>query len=68
MKPLHTLFQKDHKWDWMEDEQTAFKILKWQVSQAPVLIHTDPEKAFRMETDASNYAYSAILSQKQTNS
>jgi transposase InsO family protein len=66
-KPLHALFQKDHKWDWTENEQTAFKVLKWQVSQAPVLIHANPEKMFRMETNASNYAYGAVLSQKQTN-
>jgi hypothetical protein len=65
-KPLHALFQKDHKWDWTENEQTAFKVLKWRVSQAPVLDHADPEKMFRMETDASNYTYGAILSQKQT--
>jgi hypothetical protein len=65
-KPLHTLFQKNHKWDWTENKQTAFEILKWWVSQAPVLVHTDPKKGFRMETDVSNYAYRAVLSQKQT--
>jgi hypothetical protein len=65
-KPLHALFQKDHKWDWTENEQTAFEVLKWRVSQAPVLIHADPEKTFCMETDVSNYTYGAVLSQKQT--
>jgi hypothetical protein len=65
-KPLHTLFQKDHKWDWTENEQTAFEVLKWRVSQAPILVHADPEKTFRMETDALNYTYGAVLSQKQT--
>jgi hypothetical protein len=65
VKPLHALFQKDHKWDWTENEQTTFEILKWHVSQAPVLVHADPEKMFHMETDASNYAYGAVLSQKQ---
>ena len=62
---LHNLFQKDHKWQWTENEQTAFEILKWRVSQAPVLVHADPDRQFRMETDASNYAYGAVLSQKQ---
>jgi hypothetical protein len=66
-KPLHALFQKDHKWDWTEDKQTTFEILKWRASQAPVLVHADPEKTFCMETDVSNYAYGAVLSQKQTN-
>jgi hypothetical protein len=28
-KPLHALFQKDHKWDWTENKQTAFEVLKW---------------------------------------
>ena len=28
-------------------------------------MHADPNKQFRMETDASNYAYGAVLSQKQ---
>jgi hypothetical protein len=65
-KPLHALFQKDHKWDWTKNKQTAFEILKWHVSQAPILVHADPERVFRMETDASNYAYGAVLSQKQT--
>jgi anti-sigma28 factor (negative regulator of flagellin synthesis) len=66
VKPLHALFQKDHKWDWTENKQTAFEILKWHVSQAPILIHANPERAFHMETDASNYVYRAMLSQKQT--
>ena len=39
--------------------------MKWQVSQAPVLIHADLDQQFRMETDASNYTYGAVLSQKQ---
>ena len=31
-----------------------------------MLIHPDPEERFRIETDASNYAYGAVLSQKST--
>ena len=50
----------------MENEQTAFKILKWRVTEAPVLVHADPDAQFRMETDASNYTYGTVLSQKQT--
>ena len=64
-RPLHNLFQKNQAWQWTENEQHAFKLLKLQVSQAPVLVHADPDRQFRMETDASNYAYGAVLSQKQ---
>ena len=38
---LHDLFQKNQPWQWTENEHGTFKLLKWQVSQAPVLIHTD---------------------------
>ena len=31
-RPLHDLFQKDHEWQWTENEQTAFEILKWRVT------------------------------------
>jgi len=44
----------------------AFELLKWCISQAPVLVHTDPDAQFHLETDALNYAYGAVLSQKQT--
>ena len=54
-------------WQWTKNKQHAFELLKLQVSQAPILVHTDPEKQFQMETDASNYAYGAVLSQKQAN-
>jgi len=65
-RPLHDLFQKNQTWQWTENEQTAFKLLKWHISQAPILVHVDPDTQFRLETDASNYAYGAVLSQKQT--
>ena len=35
--------------------------------QAPILVHADPDQQFHMETNASNYVYGAVLSQKQTN-
>ena len=52
-------------WQWTENEQTAFKVLKWRVAEAPVLVHANPDAQFHMETDASNYAYGAVLLQKQ---
>ena len=63
-RPLHDLTKKDHKWDWTPNCQHAFETLKEMVCQSPILIHADPTKRFQMETDASNYAYGAILSQK----
>jgi len=43
--------------------QAAFDTLKMAFTSAPVLIHPDPAKPFIVETDASDFALGAILSQ-----
>ena len=63
-RPLHNLIRKEQKWEWGPRQQHTFQTLKDIICAAPVLIHLDPDKRFRVETDASNYAYGAILSQK----
>ena len=63
-RPLHDLTKKDQAWQWTELEQHAFQTLKDMICELLVLIHADPAKKFQMETDASNYAYGAILSQR----
>ena len=62
--PLHDLTKVGKQWQWMEQEQTTFQTLKDMICASPVLIHVDPAARFIMETDALNYAYGAILSQK----
>jgi len=64
-RPLHKLDKKDMKWEWKGDQQKAFDKLKELILSEPCLAHATLEKPFRMETDASNYAYGAMLSQKQ---
>ena len=63
--PLHNLFQKNQPWQWTENEQATFKVLKPPVSQVPVFMHANSNRQFWMETNISNYAYGAVLSQKQ---
>jgi hypothetical protein len=43
--------------------QVAFDTLKMVFTFAPILIHPDPAKPFIVETDASDFALGAILSQ-----
>ena len=43
--------------------QDAFEALKTAFSQAPVLIHFNPNDPIVIKTDASDYAIAAILSQ-----
>lgn len=64
-RPLHDLEKKDTPFHWGPKEQQSFENLKQAVSTAPVPAHANPDRPYTLETDASDYAYGAILSQKQ---
>jgi hypothetical protein len=61
-KPLTKLTGKTN-WLWTELQQKVFQELKNEVTSERVLIIPKPGRPFRMETDASNFAIAAILSQ-----
>ena len=61
--PLTRLTCKDTPFIWSPACQTAFKGLKHAFTTAPVLIHFDTKLPIVVETDGSNYAITAILSQ-----
>jgi hypothetical protein len=61
-KPLTKLTGKTD-WLWTELQQKVFQELKNEVTSERVLIIPKPGRPFRMETDASNFAIAAILSQ-----
>src|SRR5215211_857128 len=45
--------------------EEAFLFLKKRMTEAPILCHFDPNRECIVETDASDFALGAILSQKQ---
>jgi len=55
--------KKTGPFEWGYMEQEAFERLKDAFISAPVLIHFDPAKPIRLETDASGKAIAGILSQ-----
>lgn len=61
--PLIRLTRKDTSFAWKEPQQEAFDQLKRAFVEAPVLIMFDPDKPLYLETDASDYAIGATLSQ-----
>ncbi|KAF8748757.1 Chromo (CHRromatin Organization MOdifier) domain [Rhizoctonia solani] len=63
-RPLHNLTKKDSLWSWNTLEEQAFQELKALVTKAPVLIHSNPNMPYFLETDASGVAMGAILSQR----
>jgi hypothetical protein len=50
---------------WTPQAQSSFEALKSAFTTAPVLAHVDPGRPFIIETDASDFALGAILSQHQ---
>ena len=63
--PLTRLTGKD-KFQWNEEAEAAFEALKTLFVSAPILYRVDFSKAFFMETDASDFALGAVLSQMGT--
>jgi hypothetical protein len=52
------------KWEWTVAMELAFDELKRRFTTAPILRQFDPKKVCIVETDASDFALGAVLSQK----
>jgi len=63
-RPLHKLTRKNVSFNWGPDQQKPFDKLKELFTSAPFLRNPDCNKPFVIETDASNFAVGAILSQE----
>ena len=61
--PLTTLTRKDYPFLWKNKENEAFNTVKALITTAPILAHFDPSLPIRIETDASDFAIGACLSQ-----
>lgn len=63
---LTSLLRKEVKWDWTSQCQEAFDTLKEKFLSAPILRHFDPSLPSTIETDASDFSYGAVLSQRDS--
>ncbi|CAB0035370.1 unnamed protein product [Trichogramma brassicae] len=63
-QPLTDLTKKDRPWKWGEAQQKAFETIKQMLTEAPVLARPNPNLPFTIQTDASNFALGAVLSQE----
>ena len=66
-RPLHELMKKDKKWNWIEECQKAFNLLKEKFTSVPVLQIPDSSKLFEVESDASKFACRVVLRQQDIN-
>ena len=62
LHPMHELLRAEHSWHWSKDCDRAFQKAKESLSQAPVLIHYDPELPLVLAADASPYGIGAVIS------
>jgi len=51
------------KWSWNLEAEKALQELKQRFTMAPILAHFDAQQPVIIETDASDFALGAILSQ-----
>lgn len=62
-KPMTGLLRKDQPFNWTQNCEEGFEILKKSLTSTPLLSYPDFNKPFIVTTDASNFAVGAILSQ-----
>ena len=56
--------EKKEEWSWNPEAQAAFEVLKQRFTTVPILAPFDPAKKVIIETDASDFALGAVLSQR----
>ncbi len=61
-KPLTILTKKDQLWVWGEEQEHVFNGLKEAFTLAPILWIPDDINPFRLESYASDFAISTVLS------
>ena len=64
-QPLTMLTGDTVPWQWASEQQSAFQQLKDSLSSAPLLVYADPTRSYILQTDASDCAVGAVLSQQQ---
>ena len=64
-EPLHHLTGKRARFEWTDACQQAFEDLKFRLVSSPILAMPQDEGQYRLDTDASNDAIGAVLSQIQ---
>ena len=62
-KPPTDLTKKSVKWNWTPVCNAAFEHLKERFTTGPILTHFDETGLTKLETDTSDFALGAILSQ-----
>ncbi|CAG8533188.1 88_t:CDS:1 [Funneliformis mosseae] len=63
-RSLHELTKKNTTWNWTIQHQDSFDALKFKMITTLVLIQSDLNKAFIIQTDASDEGLGVVLAQR----
>jgi hypothetical protein len=63
--PLNAIARKNICFQWSDEAQNAFDKLKDAMTSAPILAMPTDDDDYTLDTDASDFAIGAVLSQKQ---
>ena len=62
---MHKLLEASQPFEWTSEAEAVFQQLKWRLIEAPILSYPRADAPFTLDTDASNNAIGAVLSQCQ---
>ena len=62
---LNGIHRKGTTFEWTEQCGNTFKLLKAELTKMPALQYPNPNKPFKLFTDASKHSYSRILHQEK---
>ena len=64
-KPLSEMTKKGVMFDWTQDRQIAFELVKAALEEVPLLYYPQPNTDFHLRVDASLFAIGGTLEQEQ---
>ena len=65
-RPLNALTRKNTKFEWTQQCQDSFELLKTSLMTDPILTYPDPNLPYVLSMDASKYAWACVLTQEKT--
>jgi hypothetical protein len=64
VKSLTNLWKKEGSFEWKDEQQNVFDLLKGKLSSSPMLRFSDFVKSFEVHIDASGFAINGVLMQE----